>query len=85
VPRLRPARVTVGLADGRQLMRSRDSHRGDFAEPFAEAEISDKFRELAGELLRPDGVAAAEAAVDRCEEWRDIGELTGLLRRHGRD
>src|SRR5207245_1204150 len=33
-PTLRPARVTVTLTDGRQATRSRDSHRGDFREPF---------------------------------------------------
>src|SRR5207248_298128 len=46
-PRLRPARVTVTLTDGRQATHSRDSHRGDFSEPFAESELRTKFRELA--------------------------------------
>ena len=54
-PRLRPARVTVTLTDGRQATHSRDSHRGDFSEPFAEAEIRAKFRELAGTVLTEDG------------------------------
>ena len=35
-PRLRPARVTVTLTDGRRATHARDSHRGDFNEPFAE-------------------------------------------------
>ena len=83
-PRLRPARVTVALADGRRATHARDSHRGDFQEPFTEAEIRDKFRELAGVVLSAEGVAAVEAAVDRCEEWDDVGILPALLRRHGR-
>ena len=83
-PKLRPAQVTVTLSDGRSTTRRRDSHRGDFSEPFAESELRDKFRQLAGAVLTPDGAAAVEAAVGRCEEWRDIGELTALLRRHGR-
>jgi hypothetical protein len=29
-------------------------------------------------------VSSVEDAVDRCEEWQSIAELTGLLRRHGR-
>src|SRR5207237_1901479 len=37
-PKLRPARVTVTLSDGRQATQARDSHRGDFDEPFAESE-----------------------------------------------
>src|SRR5580693_683291 len=83
-PRLRPARVTVTLTDGRHSMHSRESHRGDFQQPFDGSEIRGKFRELAGVVLRPEGVSSVEAAVDRCEEWQSIAELTELLRRHGR-
>ena len=84
VPHLRPARVTVTLTDGRSETHSRDSHRGDFSEPFSEAELREKFRELAGVVLLPVGVAAVERAVDDIEEWPDVGDLTGLLRRYGR-
>jgi len=83
-PKLRPARVTVILADGRQATHSRDSHRGDFSEPFTEAELRAKFRELAGTVLTPEGPARLEAAVDRCEEWTSLAELTDLFRRYGR-
>jgi 2-methylcitrate dehydratase PrpD len=83
-PRLRPARVTVTLGDGRQATHATESHRGDFQLPFAESEIRDKFRELAGTVLTPAGVADVERAVDRCEEWASLGELPELLRRSGR-
>jgi 2-methylcitrate dehydratase PrpD len=83
-PRLRPARVTVTLTDGRSGTHSRQSHRGDFQEPFAEAEIRDKFRQLAGVVLVPEGVIAVENAIDRCEDWQSIAELTTPLRRYGR-
>jgi 2-methylcitrate dehydratase PrpD len=83
-PRLRPARVTVALADGRQSTRACESHRGDFQQPFAESEIRGKFHQLAGVVLTPEGVDEVEGAVDRAEHWQSIGELTGLLRRHSR-
>jgi 2-methylcitrate dehydratase PrpD len=83
-PRLRPARVTVTLTDGRQSTQARESHRGDFQQPFAESELRDKFRELAGVVLTPEGVTRVEQAVDRCEHWKSLGDLTELLRRHGR-
>ncbi len=83
-PRLRPARVTVTLSDGRHATHSTESHRGDFNEPFAESEIREKFRELAATVLTPAGAAEVERAVDRCEEWTDVGELTQLLHRGGR-
>ena len=84
VPRLRPARVTVVLTDGRSASHACDSHRGDFQQPFAESELRDKFRELGGCALTPEGVRLVEQAVDHCEEWDDVGVLTALCRRHGR-
>jgi 2-methylcitrate dehydratase PrpD len=83
-PRLRPARVTVVLNDGRSATHACDSHRGDFQQPFAETELRDKFRELAGTVLTPDGVMLVEQAVDRCETWISADVLTALCRRHGR-
>jgi len=83
-PKLRPARVTVTLADGRSATNARDSHRGDFNDQFSDGELRAKFRELAGVVLTEAGAAAAEAAVDGIDGWRDVSELTGLLRSHGR-
>jgi 2-methylcitrate dehydratase PrpD len=83
-PRLRPARVTVTLADGRHSTQTRDSHRGDFQEPFAVSEIRAKFRELAETVLTAEGAMKIEAAIDRCEHWTGISELTALLRQNGR-
>jgi 2-methylcitrate dehydratase PrpD len=83
-PRLRPARVTVTLKDGRTSTHECESHRGDFHKPFAESELREKFHELAGTALTADGVEQVEAAVDRCDDWAGIGELTALLRKHGR-
>src|SRR4051812_46636638 len=82
-PRLRPARVTVTLKDGRQAAHACDSHRGDFNQPFEESEIRGKFRELAGLVLSPQGISVVEEAVDRCERWTSLNELTAALRRHG--
>lgn len=84
VPKLRPARVTVVLKDGRRATHAVTSHRGDFQEPFTDAEIRGKFRDLAGEVLTREGVAAVERAVDRFEEWTGMSELLDLLRRHTR-
>ena len=77
-------RFVVTLTDGRHSIHSRESHRGDFQQPFAESEIREKFRELAGVVLLPEGVRRAENAIDGCEKWGSIAELTEPLRRHGR-
>jgi len=83
-PRLRPARVTLKLKDGRQSTHACESHRGDFNRPFAESEIRAKFHELAGTVLTAEGSKRVEAAVDRCEEWKSVRELVALMRAHAK-
>jgi 2-methylcitrate dehydratase PrpD len=83
-PRLRPARVTLTLKDGRRTTHACESHRGDYNQPFAESEIRAKFYELAGEVLTAEGCKKVEAAIDRCEQWKSVGELVELMRAHAR-
>jgi 2-methylcitrate dehydratase PrpD len=83
-PRLRPARVTVTLKNGRQATHASESHRGDFNLPFDESELRDKFRELAGDVLTTEGIGCVEEAVDRSEQWTSVRQLTDLMRSHGR-
>jgi 2-methylcitrate dehydratase PrpD len=82
-PRLKPARVTVTLKDGRRSTRTCDSPRGDFQRPYQESEIREKFRELAGLVLTREGVVAVEQAIDRCDHWTSVRELTDQLRQYG--
>ncbi|MBV9585702.1 MAG: MmgE/PrpD family protein [Alphaproteobacteria bacterium] len=83
-PKLRPARVTVTLNDGRRATHARDSHRGDFSEPFSEPELRAKFRALAATVLTQQGAPKIEEAVDQSEQWPRLAELTDLLRRYSR-
>jgi len=83
-PKLRPARVTLKLKDGRTVTHECESHRGDFNRPFAESEIRAKFYELAGEALTAEGSTKVEAAVERCEEWKSVRELVELMRAHSK-
>ena len=83
-PRLKPARVTVTLKDGRQSTHTCESPRGDFQRPYPESEIREKFSELAGLVLTPEGVTEIERTVNRCDQWASIGALTDELRRYGR-
>lgn len=83
-PRLRPARVTLTLKDGRHATCACESNRGDFLRPFEESELREKFHELAGVVLTPEGVAYVERAVDRCDEWPSVREFTEQLHRYGR-
>jgi 2-methylcitrate dehydratase PrpD len=83
-PRLKPARVTVILKDGRQSTHTCESARGDFQRPYQESEIRGKFRELAALVLTPAGVAGIAQAIDHCDQWTNMRELTDQLRRYGR-
>ena len=80
VPRLKPARVTVTLTGGRQVTRTRESARGDYQDPYREDEIRAKFRELAGVVLSPAGVARTEQIVDRLDDLPNLGSLVETLR-----
>jgi 2-methylcitrate dehydratase PrpD len=80
VPRLKPARVTVTLADGRQVTRLRESARGDYQDPYGEDEVRAKFRELARVVLSAAAVARVEALVDRLDDLPRLGDLVAALR-----
>lgn len=72
-PRLRPARVTLTLKDGRSATAEVQSHRGDFNAPFDRTEILDKFRELAGHVLTLEGVQRAERMLLGLDEIENVG------------
>jgi len=80
VPRLKPARVTVTLTDGRQVTRLRESARGDYQDPYGEGEVRSKFHELAGVVLSPSGVARMEEIVGRLDDLPRLGDLVAALR-----
>lgn len=79
VPRLKPARVTVTLTDGRQITRLRESARGDFQEPYREDEVRAKFRELAGVVLSPGAITRVEELVERLDELPRLSDLVVAL------
>ena len=83
VPRLKPARVTVTLADGRQVTRLRESARGDYQDPYGEDEVRSKFRELARVVLSPAAVARVEKLVDGLDDLPRLGDLVAALRADG--
>jgi 2-methylcitrate dehydratase PrpD len=83
VPRLKPARVTVAFTDGRRVTRLRESARGDYQDPYGEDEVRSKFRELAGLVLSPAGVARIEALVDRLDDLPRLADLVEALREDG--
>ena len=82
VPADKPAQVTVTLKDGRRHTHAVKSHRGDFHQPYTEAQLREKFRDLAADVLTGEGVARMETAVDRCEHLHSVGELAAIVTTH---
>lgn len=81
-PAAKPGRVTVTLRDGRVATHQVNSARGDFQNPYSEAEIREKFRGLAGRVLTDQGVAALEAAIGAIEAEAGFSRIVDGLRRH---
>ncbi|HEX4329240.1 MAG TPA: MmgE/PrpD family protein, partial [Burkholderiales bacterium] len=49
----RPSRVTIHLKDGRTVMKELPYPKGDYRDPFSDEELAQKFRELSGQVLKP--------------------------------
>jgi 2-methylcitrate dehydratase PrpD len=81
-PRLKSARVTVTLTDGRQCTRTCDNARGDFQHPYQETELRAKFRELAALVLSREGVSVIEEALGCCDTWAHVRAFPALCRRY---
>lgn len=72
-PRERWARVDVEMADGRRFASPPTTTRGDPWSPLSDAEMSAKYRELAGPLLGPEMAADLETRLWRLGAGPDDG------------
>ena len=79
LPGLRPARVRVTLADGVTHAAEVTTNRGDTEDPYTEAEVREKFRELASPVYGSDRARAIEDAVMALGPHREVSALTELL------
>ena len=84
VPDDKPAEVVVTLKDGRSRTHAVSSHRGDFYAPYTDAQLREKFRDLAGDVVTMEGITKIEEAVARCEELGSVGELAAIISRYQR-
>jgi 2-methylcitrate dehydratase PrpD len=77
-PACRPARVTLGLVDGRRLTKTVLGSRGDPDQPLGPDELARKFEQLAGPRLGRVGAGAAWGALLALEAAPDV---TAVVRR----
>ncbi len=81
LPGLRPARLRVTLADGTTHAAEVTTNRGDTEDPYTEAEVRGKFRELADPVFGADRAKAIEEAVMALGPHHEAAALTELLMR----
>ena len=81
LPGLRPARLRMTLVDGTVHSAEVTTNRGDTEDPFTEAEIREKFRELTDPVYGPARAQAIEEAVLAFGPHHEASALTGLLSR----
>ncbi|MGG5822180.1 MmgE/PrpD family protein [Falsiroseomonas sp. HW251] len=81
LPGLRPARVKVTLADGTVHEAAVTTNRGDTEDPYTEAEVRQKFRDLADPVYGADRARAIEDAVMALGPQREATALVELLAR----
>ncbi|RVU14361.1 MmgE/PrpD family protein [Methylobacterium oryzihabitans] len=75
LPGLRPATVTLTLADGRVLSGQALTNRGDTEDPYSADDVREKFRALAGPVWgaeRSEAIVAAVAGIDRAEGVEEV-------------
>ncbi len=81
LPGLRPARVAITLNDGRVLSAEVTTNRGDTEDPFSEAEVREKFHDLADPVYGRDRATAIEEAVLAIGPHDEATSLVELLAR----
>lgn len=79
LPRLRPARLRVALADGRVLAAEAMVNKGDAEDPYGPDDIGRKFLELAGPVWGEGHARRVAQAVDGLDGAADVRALDGLL------
>jgi 2-methylcitrate dehydratase len=78
-PRGIPNRLTVALADGRQLVREVEFPRGHAGNPMTDAEVEKKFRVMVEPRYGKDKATQVLTACWGLEKATRIGELVGML------
>ncbi len=76
LPARRPARLVITLTSGESLVAERQINRGDGEDPYSEAEIRDKFLDLAAPVF---GLAGARALMGFVDGLADGGAAAPLL------
>lgn len=79
LPGLRPARVKITLKDGRTFEAIARTNKGDTEDPYSEAQVIEKFYEIAASVIGIERARQIEALVRRLDEQPSLAALAPLM------
>lgn len=79
-PKKRSAKVTVELTDGRTLSFHAPTRKGDPDKPLTDAELSEKYRDLAIDVIGAERARILEETIWSLEKLADAGDIYPALR-----
>ena len=80
LPDRRPARVTVRLVDGTELVSATETNRGDWADPYSVEEIRAKYLSLTTRLWTEASARTVWETVMALGEGADMSDLATVMR-----
>ena len=84
LPDLRPAAVKITLADGAVLQAETETNRGDWADPYSEAELTDKYFSLTARLWPRAAAQTVHDQVMKLSQAPSIAALSQGIQQAGR-
>ena len=78
-----PAKVTVTLLDGREIVEFIKYPKGDPENPLDWNEVKEKFSFLVSGILNQQGIAKVISLCENIESVDDCGQLLQTVNRHG--
>jgi 2-methylcitrate dehydratase PrpD len=84
LPDLRPAAIKITLTDGSTLQAATQTNRGDWADPYSEGELTDKYFSLTARIWDRADAEAVHGEVMNLSEAASVAPLSRLTHQAGR-
>ncbi len=75
LPEFRPAKVTIGLKNGRTLSESVKTNKGDWQNPYSSDDLQDKFYSLANRVFNERKAQMIIKRVSDLDQLKDMKDL----------
>ena len=79
LPARRPAKLTIELTDGTEMMAATETNRGDWSDPYRPDELREKYLSLTERLWTHDGAIAVHDEIMAMEKAPSLKRLSELM------